>query len=91
MVNYYQNLNFDHIQKMIDSNDPTANDMLMDHTKITFVLMLQGVLRTIKLAVIILNLSYFIGILWFVFCEAERDFFNDQYMQTSIMEDYVTF
>ena len=91
MVNYFQNLNFEHIQKMIDSNDPSANDKLLDQTKITFVLMLQGTLRTIKLAVIILNISYFMGILWFVFCEAERDFFSDLFMQTEIMEDYETF
>ena len=31
------------------------------------------------------------GILWFVFCEAERDFFDDIYMQTDILEDYETF
>ena len=31
------------------------------------------------------------GILWFVFCEAERDFFHDIFMQTEIMEDYETF
>ena len=40
MVNYFQNLNFEHIQKMIDSNDPSANDKMLDQTKITFVLML---------------------------------------------------
>ena len=66
---------------MVDSNDPSASDKLVDHTKITFVLMLQGTLKTIKLAVIILNISYFMGIIWFVFCEAERDFFDDYFMQ----------
>ena len=38
--------------------------------------MISYFLKTLKLIIIILNISYFLGILWWVMIEAEKEFGN---------------
>ena len=76
---------------MVDSNDDTANDKYLDNTKITLMLMLQNSLKTLKLVIIITNISYFLGIIWYVYCEAEKDFFYDVYIDYNIEGEYEFF
>ena len=64
---------------LVDSNDPQAEDWMIDKTKITLMLLVKNSLKTLKLVIIITNISYFLGIMWYVFCEAEKDFFSDVY------------
>ena len=61
---------------MVDTNWNLANSKLHDNSKIVFLLMLSYFLRILKLVVIITNVSYFLGIFWYIFCEVEIDFFD---------------
>jgi hypothetical protein len=40
IMSYFQNLNFDYIQSMVDNNNKSANEKYQDNTKITMMLML---------------------------------------------------
>ena len=59
---------------MVDTNYQLANSKLHDNSKIVSLLILSYFLRTLKLVVIITNASYFLGIIWYIFCEAELGF-----------------
>ena len=53
--------------------------------------MFKNSLKTLKLVIIITNISYFLGIIWFVFCEAEKDFFGDVILTIDAQEQYEYF
>lgn len=60
-------------------NDPElANDIDQDNTNIGQILAISYTLKTFKLVVIILNISYLCGIMFYVLAEFVEDFFHDQ-------------
>ena len=73
-MQFFKKLSAEYIQDMVDTNWQLANSKLHDNSKIVFLLLLSYLLRTMKLIVIITNVSYFLGIFWYIFCEAEMDF-----------------
>ena len=68
----YQNIQL-HKKKNLDKqikNDPNfAEDKLTDRNQITCLMMTNYALKILKLAIIILNASYFAGMFWLIFCE----------------------
>lgn len=62
---------------MVENDDPLAYNKIVDNTKIELILFISFSLKTLKLAVIISIISYFLGICWWVLCEIERDFFSE--------------
>lgn len=62
---------------MIENEDPKAYSKIEDNTKIETILFISFSLKTLKLVIIITIISYFLGIVWYVLCEIERDFFSD--------------
>ena len=62
------------MEKAIKNGDPIADDKNKSHNMITEVLYLRYALYTFRLAFIILNICYFLGLVWFTFCTVEQDF-----------------
>ena len=73
-MQFFKKLSGEYIQDMVDNNVELANSKLHDNSKIVSLLILSYVLRTLKLVVIITNASFFLGNIWYIFCEAELDF-----------------
>lgn len=49
--------------------DGIGEDIEQDHTQIVNLLYLHYALKTLKLIVIIFNLSYFLGMFWVIVCD----------------------
>ena len=59
----------------IIENDPTqAEDIDTDVVHITIQIMVGKVFQIIKLSIIILNICYYLGMVWFIICLVSRDF-----------------
>lgn len=51
-------------------NDPNiGEDTINDHNNIEEIMLTGYTLKTLKLVIIILNLSYFLGLFWIIFCK----------------------
>ena len=51
-------------------NDPNVGeDTINDHNNIEEIMLTGYTLKTLKLVIIILNLSYFLGLVWIIFCK----------------------
>ena len=58
----------------IIENDPTqAEDIDTDVVHITIQIMVGKVFQIIKLSIIILNICYYLGMVWFIICLVSRD------------------
>jgi len=53
---------------MVENDDPMGDNKDIDNTKIRKLLLISYFLKTFKQVVIILNVSYFLGILWWILC-----------------------
>ena len=49
-----------------------ANDSNFDNNNITQIIWISFMFKIFKLVIIILTLSYFIGIFWFIFCDITK-------------------
>ena len=79
---------------MVDKNDPLADNKLEDNTKIITLMYIDYSLKTLKLIIIISNCSYFIGIIWYIFCEFELDFqygYDENHIEKNLIEGEVAF
>ena len=56
------------IEKRIKNDILLAEDTLNDHNKIEGLMFLSFGLKTLKLVIMIANISYFLGMFWMVFC-----------------------
>ena len=61
------------MEKRIVQDPELGKDKLNDHNKIVFNIYLGNALATIKLVIIIFNISFFMGVFWLVFCDLSRD------------------
>ena len=56
--------------------DPSiADDQIQDHNKLEQQLLFIYIVKTLKLAFIIVNFSYFLGMFWIVFCEFDQYYY----------------
>ena len=68
---------------IIDDPDGLGEDIEQDHNQIINLLYIHYGFKTMKLVVIIFNLSYFLGMLWIVVCDvthillADNKYFKD--------------
>ena len=58
---------------LIKTDPFIGEDTSQDHNKVEFLLLVKYILRTIKLVLIILNFSYFIGQIWLMICDIIKD------------------
>ena len=72
----------------IKKNPAFAEDQLVDHNQITTLMFTNYSVKVLKLAIVILNASYFAGMFWLIFCELTLFFRKDAtYLQiTQLLE-----
>ena len=69
MVEWFKNKNKQKVLKKIEKDPTKADDLDTDYNKINEQFNLSYSLNIFKLFLMILSLSYFTGMIWFVFCE----------------------
>ena len=74
MMNFVKKYHAKDIMKKIDKNPSLATNLYIDSNKIEELLVLSYILKIFKLVIIIMNLSYLVGVFWLVLCEAVYDF-----------------
>lgn len=57
------------ILAIIETDPILREDYIPDNNNITSMVMIHFMMKIFKLVIIILNISYFLGFLWFIFCE----------------------
>jgi hypothetical protein len=62
------------MEKIIKQNPIVGEDKENDHNNIEGLMLTGYLLKTLKLVIIILNFSYFLGLIWLIFCEITTDF-----------------
>ena len=62
------------IEKMIKYDKDKAEDTLEDNNNISSLILFNFFMSTFKLAIIILNISYFLGIGWYIYVDLIRKY-----------------
>ena len=63
VINSYYQKKLDNI---IENNPELAEDTNVDNNNISFLITLNSLFRILKLVIVILNISYFLGFFWFI-------------------------
>jgi hypothetical protein len=71
-IKYMKNLNI-----IIEEDHELANNIEIDNTKIEELLWISYALKTIKLIITIMNISFMTGTFWLMLCEFVHDFVYD--------------
>ena len=58
---------------LIESDPILAESVEADNNKITEQIMIHFVLSVTKIVIIIINLSYFLGFFWYIYCDIVID------------------
>jgi phosphate starvation-inducible membrane PsiE len=66
------------MQNKIRSNPKIGEDQTNDHNSIEEILLLGYFLKTMKLVIMIFNISFFVGIFFFVFCDLQAQIYASQ-------------
>ena len=62
------------LEDMIENDPVEAENTLKDNNKISSLIILKFLIQIFKLIIIILNISYFLGFLWFIYCDLTMEF-----------------
>jgi len=62
------------MHREIKKNPEIGEDIKEDHNKMNILVYASYFLKTIKLIVVILNVSYFLGVLWLIACELSAEY-----------------
>lgn len=60
------------LERIIQNDPDLAENSDLDNNNIMLILMISYFFKTFKLVIIILTVSYFIGIMWFIFCDLTK-------------------
>ena len=66
-------VNQQRLRMLIKGNPSLANDNDKDSNNIELMLYISYSLKTLKLILMIGNISFFLGIFWLIFCELSED------------------
>jgi len=75
---------------MINSNDKRAEDQIEDHNKIGTILHMTMSMKILKLVMLILNCSFYFGMVWLIICITLEDIrlnFSDVIGHDEVEED----
>ena len=61
------------MEKQIEEDPIFAEDYINDHTNIERLLFISYGIKTIKLIILIMNISYFVGMIWLIYSEITMD------------------
>lgn len=63
-----------HIKEFSEKHPDIAEDPTIDNNKMMQIMAITLFLRTLKLVLLIVNFSYFIGMGWFIMCQTIQNF-----------------
>lgn len=69
IMSFIKNTYMERIKKFAENNPDIAKDPVIDNNKMMQIMMITLLLRTLKLVILIMNFSYFIGMGWFIMCQ----------------------
>ena len=64
------------IKEIINNDQILAENIVLDNNNITTMVMTNFIIKIIKLVIIILNISYFLGFFWFIYCNLVMDYYR---------------
>lgn len=71
------------------NNEKLANNILIDNNSIAEVLFIKYFLKLIKFVIIILNVSYILGMMWLIMCKFIEDFVYDVSYEEMFMDNAI--
>ena len=74
---------------MIESNPLVGEDTILDQNMIELQLLIKYLIRTLKLILIILNFSYFLGMFWLSISDINEDAAYDYYYNVVAEEEEI--
>jgi len=66
-------LNKRKMDEIIQNDRIKAEDTLEDNNNITKMILINFVIQILKLVIIIINISYFLGFFWYILCDLQVD------------------
>ena len=71
-LDYVKELRKKTIIKQIEEDPTLGEDKDQDHNNIENLLMINYCLKTIKMIIVMTSISYFMGIIWYIYCDLTR-------------------
>lgn len=65
------------LQHLISVKADASYNIYQDNNKITLILYLRNIFKTVRLVLIILFASYFLGMFWYIYCDLTRLYIDD--------------
>lgn len=65
------------MERLIKNNQSLAEDMDEDHNQIENLMIINYMLKTFRLIIIIVNIAFFIGMFWLIYCEVTMNLVKD--------------
>ena len=65
------------MEKIIQDDPVEAENISVDNNKISALIYTNFIMKIFKLVIIILNISYFLGFFWYIFCDLTMEIFYD--------------
>lgn len=75
LISRIQKTQMENMTQKIKDNPEIGEDQYNDHNPIEEMLMLGYFLKTMKLVTMILNISFFVGIFFYVACDLQQQYF----------------
>ena len=72
------------LQHVIKIKPDASWNIYQDNNKITLILYLRNIFKTVRLVLIILFASYFLGMFWFIYCDMTMRYVEDPYTEKFI-------
>lgn len=66
-------ISYSRLERMIEHDPDLAENQDIDNNNIELLMKIGYGLKTLKLAIVIFNISYFMGIIWLIYCDFTRD------------------
>lgn len=86
------------LDKIIAHDPLAAEDTWQDQNKITTIIMINFTIRILKLGSIIVNICYFLGLIWFILADLNIDYYihlygdySDQELKGHNTENFLTY
>lgn len=57
------------LERLVDENPKLAKNSDLDNNNIMLILMISYFFKVVKLVIFIVIVSYFMGMLWYIYCE----------------------
>ena len=78
------------IKKLIQEDPVMAENIAIDNNNIAKLIIINFMFRIVKLIIIIFNISYFLGFLWYIFCDLGLDIASHRAYQEKRMNQEIT-